>query len=183
MAHIWQRHKSNTQRWAPVLLPGNCIAVLTGDPDDPITAGNNDCDGKKSAYIIRHSNIDGCENWILYISPQNRVSINGISIDMGIKSLHDRDEIKVGESGPLYFSTETLAQVEEFPGIGKTAQCPRCQQNIDVGDPAVRCPQCGVWHHQNEELNCWTYGPRCAACSEQDTELENTNFNWTPEEL
>jgi hypothetical protein len=48
--------------------------------------------------------------------------------------------------------------------------------------PGGKCPQCGVWYHQSEELfDCWTYSELCALC-DQSTGLDS-DYLWTPEDL
>jgi len=81
----------------------------------------------------------------------------------------------------MFFSTERLATTEAYPGSPSRAFCPRCTQVIAVGEQAVRCPGCGLWHHGTEQLPCWTYGECCAVCS-QPTGVD-AGFQWTPEEL
>ena len=46
-------------------------------------------------------------------------------------------------------------------------------------ESAVRCPQCGIWYHQHDQLPCWTYAPACGFCP-QSTALD-AGFAWTPE--
>jgi len=100
-----------------------------------------------------------------------------------MRVLEDKDEIRTAGAGSLIFSTERRACVEPFPGMDRPAMCPRCGTEIEVNTPAVRCPGCGVWHHQNidNELPCWTYAETCATC-DQPTDL-GTDFRWTPEGL
>jgi hypothetical protein len=93
----------------------------------------------------------------------------------------DRDEILLHGVGRCYFSTETLARIEPLSEESATGCCPRCKQGMTAGEPAVRCPGCGVWHHQSDELPCWTYAERCAICG-GSTALD-AGFSWTPEEL
>ena len=83
--------------------------------------------------------------------------------------------------GRCYFSTETLARIEPLSEEDATGCCPRCKQGLTAGQPAVKCPGCGVWHHQSDELPCWTYAERCAICG-GSTALD-AGFSWTPEEL
>jgi hypothetical protein len=108
-------------------------------------------------------------------------------VTAGLCVLGDRDEIRMG--GELrYFSTETLASVEAFPGAERAVFCGRCRQKIEAGTPAVCCPGCGIWYHQDESANlaeserlpCWTYSEKCAFCG-HPTALD-TVFAWTPEE-
>jgi len=45
----------------------------------------------------------------------------------------------------------------------------------------VRCPQCGVWHHQSDELPCWVYSSSCSLC-DHPTALD-AGYRWIPGEL
>jgi hypothetical protein len=81
----------------------------------------------------------------------------------------------------VFYSTERLALVEEFPGANAPAYCPRCKQAIASGHPAVKCPGCGVYYHQSNELPCWTYTDVCALCP-QSTALD-AGYQWSPEAL
>jgi hypothetical protein len=54
--------------------------------------------------------------------------------------LQDRDEIRAGAVGALFFSTETLARIAEFAGSDRAIYCGRGRQAMPNGDPAVRCP-------------------------------------------
>lgn len=119
--------------------------------------------------------------WAMIEAPGAGGSANGERLLTGIRVLADRDAIRApGYAG--FFSTETLAQVEPFPGDGTgSPQCVRCRQPLAAGQSAVRCPQCGAWHHQLEELPCWTFLKTCASCP-QSTEMD-AGFQRTPEEL
>ena len=182
MAHIWARQADEGGEWAIVSLDDDGEAFrLTGDPSAPVAAYGNKWGKRGGAYIMRHCHSDGSESWQLFASGDADVAVNGTRMRLGVRVLRDKDEIRVGKSGPLLFSTERQARVEEFGGIGKPAMCPRCQQEIPTGTPAIRCPSCGVWHHQSDDLPCWTYSGRCALC-DQRTDLE-AGFSWTPETL
>jgi hypothetical protein len=119
--------------------------------------------------------------WALIVGSAPHVTLNGDPLAVGIAILTDRDEIRVAAEAPLFFSTESLPEVNAFPSEGPRGVCPRCKQVIPVGSDAVRCPSCGIWHHQSDELPCWRYAGRCAVC-EQET-AEDTGFRWTPQEL
>jgi hypothetical protein len=112
------------------------------------------------------------------------VRVNGVPLDLGIHVLRDRDELRVG-SARAFFSAETLAAVEPFPGSGGPTLCPRCKLEIESGKAAVRCPKCRVWHHQcpddPEKLGCWLYSEKCATDCGQPTALD-AGLRWTPEE-
>jgi hypothetical protein len=153
---------------AGVVPPG------TGLPED----GSNPL-----ASMLRLRYPDGKEAWAIVAAPEAGNSVNGVPLTLGVKVLSDRDLIQIGEDRKrAYFSTETTARVESFPGLDRPTTCPRCTTIIEPGSPAVRCPGsgCGVWHHANEELPCWTYSEHCATCK-QETSLES-EYAWCPEE-
>jgi hypothetical protein len=131
----------------------------------------------RSARLLRGTTPDG-DAWIVVGSPAVRV--NGDPLDAGIRVLRDRDELRAGGSR-TFFSAELLPAVVAFPGGERATFCPRCMLEIAPGSPAVRCPQCRIWHHQSDELPCWTYADRCTMC-DQPTPLD-AGFRWTPEDL
>lgn len=180
MAHLWVRDEA--EQWAVMPLE-QAAFTLTSCPPRPISGPSGGLSGGRglvaSVLLLRSGERD-C-TWILIASVGAEVSVNGMPLAAGIRVLADRDEIRVPSAGSYYFSTESLARVEEFPASEQTLFCPRCKQEIDKGTAAVRCPGCGVWHHQTEELNCWTYSDVCALCAHA-TEM-NGGFRWTPEEL
>jgi hypothetical protein len=114
------------------------------------------------------------------------VRVNGLPLLVGVRVLQDRDEIRVGRADSLFFSTESAARVESFSGTGASVMCPRCKQAIAEASEVVRCPGCGVVHHQAKDLPCWSgYEAEpfatCAMC-DQPAALDS-GFRWTPEEL
>jgi Zn finger protein HypA/HybF involved in hydrogenase expression len=118
---------------------------------------------------------------VLIASAETEVAVNGMPLVAGLRVLVNKDEIHVSSMDSYYFSAERLARVEKFPDAHQSLFCPRCKQEISSGVVAVRCPACGVWHHETDELNCWTYSDGCAMCG-HSTEMNGT-FRWTPEEL
>jgi hypothetical protein len=118
--------------------------------------------------------------WLLLAGPGGGVRVNGEEVPLGMHLLRDRDEIKLRGEALVYFSTESPARVEPFPGAARGANCPRCRQVLEPGVAAVRCPRCGIWHHQDDVRPCWVYAPSCAQC-DQATSLEG-GYEWTPEE-
>lgn len=169
MAQLWIRESSE---WAVLPLEGARLALadLPSRPDAPCP----------DALLLRGIG-DGRAEWHLMARPSSGISVNGLPLLAGVRTLTDRDEIHVPDLGSLFYSTERLAQIEPFPVAGHQVSCPRCRQAIASGTPAVRCPGCEVWHHGSEELPCWTYAPTCALC--QQSTVPDAGFKWTPEEL
>jgi hypothetical protein len=161
MAHVW-RNNGHDVGWTPTVLDGDGLALGS------------------SAALRRIDDVNGAA-WMLFAASSARVLVNGLPVSIGIVVLADRDEIRVPSEPPLYFSTETLAEVGPFPESCPRGFCPRCRQPIAPCSPAVRCPGCGLSHHASEDLACWTYSPQCAGCS-HDTALD-AGFRWTPEDL
>jgi DNA-directed RNA polymerase subunit RPC12/RpoP len=124
--------------------------------------------------------IDNQESWVVLAGHGADVTVNGIPLLVGICVLRDRDEIRWSRDGFAFFSSEELAAVADLPQGDRKIMCPRCKQEIMPGTPAVRCPRCGVWHHQSEQLPCYTYAENCATCTRK-TGLDG--YEWTPEEL
>jgi hypothetical protein len=140
-----------------------------------------DHDPAPDVVALRRCSEGTGDTWALVAGPKADVLVNGMAIPHGIAVLADRDEIRLPLVPPMYFSTETLARVAAYPDEGAPGFCPRCKQRMTAGDAAVRCPNCGLWHHSTEELPCWTYGNHCASCP-QPTALD-AGFRWTPEDL
>lgn len=161
MAHLWIRL---SEEWAVLRLVSPAYD-LTACP--PVSAT-----GPRSSPVeLIH--VDG--DWVIFAEPTFGVLVNGLAVGANIHVLEDRDEIMVhGER--LYYSTESLAEVEEYSG--RALRCPRCKLEI-TGGQIVRCPnaKCNAVHHKD----CWTYAPQCSLCP-NPTELE-AGFQWTPEAL
>jgi LSD1 subclass zinc finger protein len=108
--------------------------------------------------------------------------VNGCEVLAGLRVLADRDEIRTDDGIQCFFSTETLAVIEAFPGADREVFCGRCRQPIKTGASAVRCPGCQIWYHQDdsESLPCWTYTDKCNFCP-NPTALDS-GFMWIPED-
>lgn len=176
MAHLWV--KNETEQWAVLPLEAGAF-TLTVSPPHPISTLLGENNVLASVLLLRTAGAQTV--WVLIAGSGTGVSVNGMPLATGIRVVVDRDEIRVPNADNFYFSTETLARVEEFLSSEQDLFCPRCKQEIESGSKAVKCPACGVWHHQTEELNCWTYSDGCALCA-HPTDL-NGSFRWTPEEL
>jgi hypothetical protein len=159
IAHLWIPNSSRdatSGAWVPLPLDGDALAL--------------------HAETTLHRS--GAGTWVVVGSPAVRV--NGAPLDAGIRVLRDRDELRIG-GRRTFFSTETLAAVVPFPDGERPVPCARCTLAVASGSPAVRCPQCRLWHHQSEARPCWAYAERCTAC-DQPTALD-AGFRWTPEPL
>ncbi|MFQ5352928.1 MAG: PHD finger domain-containing protein [Candidatus Binatia bacterium] len=119
------------------------------------------------------------KGWVALAIP-GVLRVNGVASRTGIRVLAHRDQLRAGESPPLFFSTEELAQVVSFAGK-EGLVCPRCKITIEKPALAVRCPRCDVWYHQDESIEkpCWTFGPKCVTCT-QPTDLD-AGYRWVPE--
>lgn len=176
MAHLWLH--TPTQEWTIMPLGGE-VWTLTGQHDRSVQVGRSTSD-HSSAVLM--SSQDSEKSWVLLVPPESGVRVNGERIALGIWTLSDKDEIRIPGGVSLFFSTEKLARVEPFPGVsGQRCFCPRCKQEILLASLAVRCPQCGVWHHQSDDLPCWLYAERCTLC-DHPSDL-NADYRWTPEDL
>lgn len=200
MAHIWaQPGQSSPQTWCVHPLNGPRF-FLTADSERPLNSTAAGNPSSSTLLLLRTSDRRG-EQWLLLTGSDSRALVNGISLPLGIRALHDRDELLLvsdssdqnstaTEASPaddsvrrLFFSTERLARVEPLVAGNKPICCARCKRPIAPGDMAVRCPspQCGLWHHESPDKNCWTYIEHCALC-DQPTSLE-AGYRWTPESL
>lgn len=177
MAHLWI--KDETDCWCVMPLVGEGFA-LSQNPPQRVQSVPDDVESVSPALLVRSRN-GKPSPWLLIAGAGPEVRVNGDAVLLGVRVLADRDEIRVAGVGELFFSNESLAKVEDFEGATPEIFCPRCRQVVDEGVRAVKCPQCGVWYHENEELNCWTYAETCALCP-QSTDLE-AGFRWTPEDL
>lgn len=174
MAHLWVFDSEN--EWVARLLAGDAVVLADAVGPEALTAQPA---AEAAARVLLHRTVDPPNSWAV-LTTEPRLRVNGLPVPLGLAVLEDRDEIRVpGMSA--WFSTELLAQIEPFPESATRGHCPRCKQAIDAATLAVRCPLCGLWHHQSDELPCWEYAPTCAACA-QDTALD-AGFRWTPEGL
>jgi hypothetical protein len=176
MSHLWI--KDDTQGWSVLQLQQTAIALTAQGPqfiEDLAEARGF----PKDILLMPIGGADG--SWVLIASASTDVSVNGLPLVTGIRVLADQDEIRVSSLESYFYSTESLARVQAFHASEQTLFCPRCKQEITEGECAVRCPGCRVWHHETEDLNCWTYSEGCALCA-HPTEISGT-FRWTPEDL
>lgn len=171
---IWIYDAENQLK--PLTVEGEAVDV-TARP--PRALAGSPAAGAAPAALLLPARRGTPPPWVL-LADGPVVMVNGERVVTGIRVLSDRDEIRVADNPPLWFSTETLPAVEPFPGADRAAYCPRCKLTIQPGAPAVRCPSCGVYHHQFEDRPCYTYAPSCAACG-APAELGG-GYRWIPEE-
>ncbi|MGD0736454.1 MAG: hypothetical protein ABR976_14970 [Terracidiphilus sp.] len=174
MAHLWNRGEDG---WGAQRLDGADFDLgglqSRQEPKSEPRAAN------ANVALLIKADAAGLQAWALIASPDSGVRVNSRVVPAGLCVLADRDEIRVGND-IHFFSTETLAAVEEFPEAKRAAFCGRCRQQIESGSLAVCCPTCGVWYNQSADLPCWTYSEKCTFCG-HPTALDS-GFAWTPEE-
>ncbi|MFQ5738714.1 MAG: hypothetical protein ACE5JX_06840 [Acidobacteriota bacterium] len=181
MAHIWIA--DSTDGYAVAELDGKRF-TLCADTNNPVARATRGTPGSSPAndlILLAKSARNQDVVWLLLGGVEARVHLNGEPLVAGMAVLADRDEIRISGGARFYFSTEELARVEPLPSAMPTTHCPRCQDRIEEACPSVRCPACGVWHHQHEagERLCWTYGETCASCRVCSTNLESV-YRWSP---
>ena len=165
MAHIWLQNEAREWTAHP----------LTADDSPPASKCT------PSGIHFLNTTTDNQENWVVVAGHGSGITINGVPLLIGIHVLRNRDEIRWSREGFGFFSSEELASVVDMPAGDRTMVCPRCKQEILPGTPALRCPRCGIWHHQSEQLPCYTYAENCATCTRK-TSLDG-GYDWIPEEM
>lgn len=178
MAYLW--HNANDKTWTPTELTRSMI--LRNGKIEAVDHPESSTE-RAGVLVYAHHLESQPIRWILIAAPGFRVSLNGEKLEAGIRILADRDAICMAPDRAMYFSTERRAHIEEYGG-SELAFCPRCKLEIKAHDLAVCCPQCQVYHHHKDQdgESCWSYTGTCALC-DQPTELNSTEFNWTPEAL
>ncbi|MCP4896934.1 MAG: hypothetical protein GY906_08155 [bacterium] len=176
MAHLWIDNPPTG--WEELQLDGDQQVQLNHNP--PLLTKSDRTGGRLTPTIRTAATSTASESiWVLLAGQADGVWVNDAPLVLGIRRLVDRDEIRVPGAGTIFFSTESLAQVKAHEGSPVT--CPRCRTVIESGSPSVRCPSCGVSHHQSEEFPCWTYAHSCVLCP-QATNLE-VDDRFCPEDL
>lgn len=182
MAHLWVEETVGDWAVVPLHSPRVDLDALSRTARDrqrnaaPVPAAPS-----LSGAALLNTGSPGHGAWHLVAPPHVELWINGMPMLAGLHVMADRDEIRFDARDTFFFSTEALARVSPMPITDKAVMCPRCRQRIEPHTLAVCCPPCGLWHHQSDELPCWTYAPTCALCP-QPTPLD-AGFRWTPTEL
>ena len=179
MSHLWT--KDADEAWIECPLEGDVVVIDAGTPArvDLPGLGTKPCD----ALLARTRDAHGLEQWALLCAPHGRTRVNAASLPVGIRVLADRDAITLEDGRTVFFSCERLAQIVPFPGGNDGTCCIRCKLALEHGEPAVRCPApgCGFWHHQSDDLPCWTYTEGCAGCGHPSA--FDAGYQWSPREL
>lgn len=171
-------------------VPGNPCCLASAAPSR-VDAGSDspgallECRGGGCAVLLSSRDPMGVGRGLLstlVCPPARSVRVSGLPLATGVRVLRDRDEITIGGALParrtLFYSSETLARIESFEGSDGPVRCARCKTEIHCGDPIVRCPSCGIAHHQLEEKPCWLSFPTCAM--DQQATSFDTGYLWTP---
>ncbi len=178
MAHLWLLDER--RQWVVQTLAGDgssLRSLLSGLVEGCPAADVAPAD----VFLMQAGDEEGTAEWAIIAAQECGLTVNGIPLLLGIRVLANRDEIRWSTDGFAFYSTEEPAAVASLPQADQKIFCPRCKQEIAPETPAVRCPRCGIWHHQSEQLPCYTYADRCATCTRR-TSLDG-NYDWTPEEM
>jgi hypothetical protein len=177
MAHLWLQNED--PEWVAHTLSG-CEFNLRNLLIQTIGHRPFAEQAPSGVHLMKSENNDE-DCWVILAGQGSDININGLPLFAGLHILRDRDEIRWSTEGLAYFSSEELAAVVDLPNGDRKIICPRCKQEIAPETPAVKCPRCGIWHHQSEELPCYTYAENCATCTRK-TRLD-IGYEWEPEEL
>ena len=178
MAFLWRKLDASDD-WVPTEL-GRSVVIDNGTVRVADSRDRTDPQVHQVIHLFRC--VGEGEAWVMLASPALHVSVNGVPAAAGVRRLADRDAIRSGGGLLAYFSSESIARAEPYPGA-EPVFCPRCKRAIRRGDGSVRCPRCRVWHHHGGHAgSCWQYSPTCALC-DQASVLDEAAFDWTPGEL
>ena len=180
MPYVWFVEES---QWTAMLLSE--MPVDVGAEVPRAVAAEHASSGTKQVPIQKATRIVPVKNGssqmsLLIWGAEETVRVNGWALTTGLRVLADKDEIRIGDRASLFYSSESVAEIETFPGSDREIFCPRCTLVIQKGQSVVRCPCCQLIHHQDAELGCWVYAPGCASCS-HPTALD-AGFRWAPDE-
>ncbi len=168
MAHLWVE-ESSTGNAEPAWV----VQPLDGESAVPLPPS-------RAAALLLCSREAERESWLVMNVAPSGVALNGAPLRAGIRTLADRDEIRIAGLGRVFYSAERLAQVQPFPGAAGRVDDPRCMQEILSGTPAVCCPRCRLWMHMSEEFPCWGYSETCL-CGHPTA--FDAGYQWTPNGL
>src|SRR5262245_25832548 len=113
MAHLWIEQQPG--EWALFPLESK-YHVLALDPLTPVRAMPIFDPVRVGVLLGRFGNGPTGELWILKCASSMNARVNAQPVRLGMRVLKDQDEIVLGGRRQFFFSTETLAHVEAFPG-------------------------------------------------------------------
>ncbi|MFQ6113212.1 MAG: hypothetical protein ACE5NG_03880 [bacterium] len=124
---------------------------------------------KPVASLMAYKDSHGKHRCAIIPYPDSDWKLNGLC-PFSLHVLQDRDELSYNGQ-KLYFTYEQPAKVKTYKAKKEKPPifCPRCKDT--VAGPAVRCPgSCGLWYHQSQERECWTYDSKCIVCGHPTSE-------------
>ena len=162
--------------WVPLPVPSTRVLLsLAPVRVDPLA--NEGWAGHADSLLTR---VEPDRPWILLPRHGRRLLHNGELVALGIRVLAHMDSLALEGGEAVFLSTEERAHIEPFAGQ-RAITCARCRSPIRPGQPTVKCPGCGVFHHELEDRGCWSYTATCAVCA-QNTALDG-ELQWTPAAL
>jgi len=167
MAYLWIE-KGKTTQWLTVELTGDVWVLSTGEP---MALDKWHCGGSVSrpTLLVRRGDPTDAQ-WVLLAGHEANVRVNGLPMGLASRVLQDHDEILLGDAETdswrrCFFSRAGAVSVEPFPVNDNPMCCPHCKHPILGGQPAVRCPACGQWHHEMSDGQCcWSLPGCCGGC-------------------
>jgi hypothetical protein len=189
-AHLWIQDDHGT--WTALHLEGSgwWIEADPATPGRPRPSRTPSSDRAPAAFVTESHGPDGNSVWVLMTRPAPAVRVNATPVPTGLRTLTDRDELRVAGMTPMYFSTERLPSVEILQGTADDPGiCPRCRLPLIPNRPVVRCPGCDLTYHEEETApndeeerrNCWTYRPVCQSCDHPTN--PQAGYRWTPADM
>ncbi len=168
MAQLWFKPTNEDLTMLPL---SNHPVRLSVFPPQPETAESRP--GEVLLENLPHPQTQE-DRWLLITGETAAVWVDGTPQNLGIYHLADGQEILVKGAGVVVLTTEKPPVKTKLPDSETDVICPRCKTEIEPGSDAVICPSCGIWHHEMDELPCWTYehSTHCAMCA-QVTDLES----------
>jgi hypothetical protein len=100
----------------------------------------------------------------LVADPMHQALVNGHQVPLGLRVLRRSDECRTDDGILWRFLGDHGPIAVAFASPKSPVRCRRCMVEIDVGTPAVRCPACRQWFHEQATLRCWSSIPLCGHC-------------------